>query len=205
MTFCQCCFISTVPANGITDRPVQICDRCEPHYGNPAKTARDHGSMMAQYRDANAGVLERLDDRRLALEEELAETQRQVVTLTATIVSDYQVRPAGSIQNAVENEVLAAADKRLKAAVRQRDRAMGTVFRLSALHHEQNGTCSCGRRLVDCAELGALEGIRQEYSRWERAQLLLLEAGKTHGLPLDHPAGTAFANRSWEWQGLPAT
>jgi len=205
MTFCQCCFIRTVPSNGITDRPVQICAACEPHYGNPAKTARDHGVMMEQYRDANASFVERLDDRRLALEAELAETQQQVATLTATIVSDYQERPAGSIQNVVEQDLLSAADKRLKAAVRLRDKAMGTVFRLTALHHEQDGACSCGRRLVDCAELSALESVRQDYVRWERAQLELLNAGRAHGLPLDHPAGAPFAARSWEWKGLPAT
>ena len=205
MTFCQCCFIRAIPANGVTDRPVQICASCEPHYGNPAKTARDHGVMMEQYRESNATFVERLDDRRLALEAELAETQQQVVTLTATIVSDYQERPAGSIQNVIEQDLVSAADKRLKAAVRLRDKAMGTIFRLSRLHHDQDGTCSCGKRLVDCAELSALEGIRQDYSRWEKTQLELLNAGKSHGLPLDHPAGEAFASRAWEWQGLPAT
>lgn len=206
MAFCRCCFISTIPPSfSHTQRPVLVCAECAPHFGNGDKTALAHEKMMERLRTSHALAMERLEGRRQALEAQLAEAREQVEKLTATIVSDYRERPIGDIQNVVEQAVVDEASARARAAARGQDRAMGAVFRIDELHHEEGESCSCGTRLTDCKEFAALNFIRDIYYRWENQQIDRLNSGKPHGLPFDHPKGKSFTGRSWEWKGLPST
>ncbi|MEX1078545.1 MAG: hypothetical protein WED09_05505 [Homoserinimonas sp.] len=206
MAFCRCCFISTIPPGfSHTQRPVMVCGECEPHFGNPDKTALAHEKMMERLRASHAGAMERLDGRRQTLEHQLGEAQRQIQRLTETIVSDYRQRPIGDVQNVVEQAVVSDASRRADSAAKARDRVMGAVFRIDELHHEEGESCSCGKRVTECKEFVALGFIRDTYYRWENRQIDRLNEGKPHGLPLDHPKGKSFKGRRHEWKGLPST
>jgi hypothetical protein len=147
--------------------------------------------------------MERLDARRTDAEAERDASNAQVRQLLATIAADYQERPLGDIQRLVEQQVVKDAERVQRGALRQRDRVMGVIFRVDELHHEEGDKCKCGERITVCAEFAALSVIRDDYYKWERRQIELLEAGKHHGLPLDHPRGRGIS--PWEWKGLPPT
>jgi hypothetical protein len=204
LTFCRCCFISALPAPvSSTERPPQVCGTCEKHYGNLEKTARDHSEMMARLRDSNAAAMERLDDRRARAEADLEAASERVGQLIATIAADYQQRPLGDVQRLLEQQVVKDAERAQHSAQRQRDRAMGAIFRIDELHHEVGENCQCGKRITACLEFAALSTIREDFHKWERRQMELMAAGDHHGLRLDHPQGRGI--KPWEWKGLPST
>lgn len=204
MMLCRCCFVSGIPQlTSHTQRPVLLCAECGLHWGLADKTAVSHEKMMAALRDSHAGAMQRLDARREALAAELAVAQAQVRALTHSIVSEFTERPAGDVQNMVEAAVVQRAMRRGDSATRARDSAMGAVFRLSELHHEDGVNCSCGTRITACKEYGALTFIRSTYLAWERQQIERLTEGRAHGLPFDHPLAEQIP--FFEWKGLPST
>jgi ribosome-binding protein aMBF1 (putative translation factor) len=180
-----------------------ICDDCALHYGNADKTAVAHDRMMTAQRDLHAMAMERLDDKRAALAIDLARAQQQIEELSGTIASDYTTRLGGDVQTVVETAVVADAMSRENTARKARDRAMGVVFSIAELHHEDRDTCSCSKPITQCEEFRALSGFRDEYSRWENKQIELLTLGKHHGLPYNHPRARGM--KSWEWKGLPSS
>lgn len=159
--------------------------------------------MMARLRDSHAAAMERVDVRRARAEADLDAAKAQVEQLVATIAAEYQQRPLGDIQGLVENQVVRDAERAQHGAQRQRDRVMGAIFRIDELHHEVLENCKCGRRITACPDFAAISVIREDYHKWERRQIELMEAGKQHGLPLDHPRGHEV--KPWEWKGLPST
>jgi hypothetical protein len=188
MTLCRCCFVSSIPEiYSATDRPVLLCAECGTHWGQPEKTALSHEKMMSALREANAGAMERLDDRREALAVRLAAAEAQVSALIATIASDYSEHPARDIRNLVDQAIVDKATRRADSEAKAKDRAMAVVFRLDRLHHEDGVNCSCGKRITECEEYSALNAIRPSYYAWEKLQLERLAEGKPHGLPVDHP------------------
>jgi hypothetical protein len=171
LAFCRCCFISAIPPGAShTDRPVLLCDECGLHYGNTEKTVLAHERMMETYRDANAKVLERLDERRLAVVAELVVAQGRVDELTAAVASDYRRGLVSDVRGIVEEKVVTDASVRETAARRARDRAMAMVQRIDELHHENGETCSCGKRITLCSEFALLAPFRDELHSWEARQ-----------------------------------
>lgn len=204
MTLCRCCFVSSIPeSTSRTQRPVLLCAECGTHWGQPEKTALSHERMMAALRDANAGAMERLDDRREALAVEVAAAQKQVRALTDAIASEYSERPAGDIQNMVDRAIVDKAVRRADGEAKAKDRAMGAIFRIDRLHHEDGANCSCGKRITVCEEYRSLDSIRPAYYAWQKQQLERLKLGKPHALPFDHPSALNVAYV--DWKGLSAT
>jgi hypothetical protein len=204
LAFCRCCFVTAIPVpESATERRPQVCAMCGKHYGHPEKTARDHSEMMARLRDSHAAAVERSDARRAAAEAERDAANERVRQLVATIATQYRDEPDGEARRLLEQRVVRDAERAQLGAQRQRDRAMGAIFRLGELHSEAGDTCTCGERITVCAEFAALAPVRDDYVKWERRQIELLEAGKEHGLPLDHPRGAGV--KPWEWKGLPPT
>lgn len=159
--------------------------------------------MMARLRDSNAAAMERLDDRRAKAEADLDAANERVGQLVGTIASDYQQRPVGDVEWLLEHKVVKDAERAQQGAQRQRDRVMGVIFRIDELHHEVGENCQCGKRITACPDFAAISVVRDEFHKWERRQIELMEAGSQHGLPLDHPRGHGI--KPWDWKGLPPT
>lgn len=141
-----------------------------------------------------------------ASDNEKAELRSALEEAINTISSDYHKAPIGDLRNALETELVAEEHRRAESAYRTRSRAMSVLWRIDQLHNAVNAkstsTCKCGVPADRCAILTALSPFTEELDNWEAREKERMRAGKTHGLPAEHPDVKKYMqNPRSIWQG----
>lgn len=74
---------------------------------------------------------------------------------------------------------------------RSRGVAYEALWRLSKLHYERDnkhGQCVCGRSIVACKEMRAMDRVSYALEHWEAKQIDRAARGLDNKLPRDHPS-----------------
>lgn len=192
---CLCCFLPQ-PFHFTSTSDQVVCTLCVHHIGAEKAERRDSehvrlwAARHAQLDAAHAQHVRETDALLLARDEDLTVLRGQVAELTAVVAGQFTAGIDG-VRNLLHSDLVKRAERNTELAKRQIDWAMAGLWRLERCHHDaaaSPATCSCGRAAGSCAESRALDPSRQALADWEKKNVALLQAGRRHGLPSEHPA-----------------
>ncbi|MDJ0348740.1 hypothetical protein [Cryobacterium sp. PH29-G1] len=192
---CLCC-LAPQPFHFTSLSDQVVCALCVRHIGAEKSERRDleHVRMWAarwaasevaqeEYRVETDALLVTRDQHLTALRDQVAE-------LTALVAGQFSAGIDG-VRSLLQNDLVKRAERNTELARRQIDWAMAGLWRIELLHHDDPARpekCSCGRTAGTCAESTAIDSLRQALRDWEKKNVALLQDGRRHGLPGDHPA-----------------
>lgn len=119
----------------------------------------------------------------------------QVEELGRVVSGTFERGEVAQVRALLEGDLIKRAERKAELAGKRVDWSMAVLWRLSLLHTVDAAVpqrCRCGTSSAGCAELVALEPLRQALSDWEEKNLRLLADGKRTALPTDHPAVTGL-------------
>ena len=171
-----------------------VCALCVHHIGAEKSERRDleHVRMWAARCTANQTMhdayIAETDALLVARDTDLTELRVQVAELRALVAGQFSAGIDG-VRGLLQNDLVKRAERNTELARRQIDWAMAGLWRIAALHHDDPAAkCSCGRTAGTCSESTAIDSIRQALGDWEKKNVALLQGGRRHGLPPEHPA-----------------
>ncbi|TFD47741.1 hypothetical protein E3T55_14345 [Cryobacterium frigoriphilum] len=192
---CLCC-LSAQPFTFTSPNDQVVCPQCVRHIGSEKSERRDREHVTAwaarfaeeqqsntDFAAASVAVIGGKDV-------EIAGLAEQVAQLGKVVTGNFDHTAVGGVRELLENDLIKRAERRAQLAAKQVDWAMAVIWRLNALHRVDPGhpqLCTCGKSSVRCAELSALEPLRQALADWESKNLRLARSGQRHGLPAEHP------------------
>jgi hypothetical protein len=171
-----------------------VCAECSRHYGEGKAEKRDldhiamwsarYGALSHRHRE----LLKSTDDERMSAKDIETALRERVSELTTAIADDFAGSDLGGSRALVHDEVVGRAERRTELANRLNDRIMAALWSLDRNHHSADETmCSCGKKIIGCADWSAIEPQRQALRDWEKRNLALRAAGQRHALPGDYP------------------
>lgn len=192
---CLCC--SAPQSFHFTSSSDQVvCALCVHHIGAEKSVRRDvehvrlWAARWAGFEAAHQEHVAESSALLLARDADLTSLRDQVAELTALISGQFSAGIDG-VRSLLQNDVVKRAERNTELARRQIDWAMTGLWRIDLLHHDDAARptkCSCGRTAGTCSESAAIDSLRQSLADWEKKNILLLEGGRRHGLPSEHPA-----------------
>ena len=121
--------------------------------------------------------------------------------MRGALKADLDQRPVASVLQWFQGLEIEAAQRERDNSFRSRDRALGIIWNLDKLHHDDEAKenfCTCGRRASQCPEWKVLEETRDFLYKWERQQIDRMKRDLPHGLPEDHPEVLKLGRR-WHY------
>lgn len=208
---CTCCFLRYAPERfSLTDKRPQVCTQCAHHLGDGARRDKEHlrdwraahTETVKTYETRLANMRELLD----ASDQEKAELRSALADAINTISSDYHKAPIGDLRNALETELVTEEQRRAESAYRTRSRALVVLWRIDQVHNtvdsKSASTCKCGAPADRCEILKLLSPFTSELDKWETREKDRMRAGRSHGLPADHPDAKIYMQSPGAyWQG----
>ncbi|WP_146066090.1 hypothetical protein [Cryobacterium sp. Y82] len=193
---CLCC-LAPQPFHFTSRSDQVVCSLCVHHIGAEKSERRDlehvrlWAARWAASETAHAEYMIETDALLVARDNDLTALRDQVGELSAVVAGQFTAGIDG-VRGLLQNDLVKRAERNTELAHRQFDWAMAGIWRIEALHHDAaTQKCSCGRTAGSCAESAAIDPLRQALRDWEKKNLGLLQAGRRHGLPDDHPAALA--------------
>jgi len=192
---CLCC-LAPQPFHFTAASDQVVCALCLHHIGAEKSERRDGehvrlwAARWAASQTAQQAYIAETDALLVARDQDLTALRDQVAELSAIIAGQFEAGNDG-VRGLLRNDVVKRAERNTELARRQIDWAMAGLWHIEALHHDdeaQPTKCSCGRRAGTCPESSAIDSLRQALRDWEKKNLVLLQGGRRHGLPEDHPA-----------------
>lgn len=192
---CLCCLSAqSFTFTSATDQVV--CPQCVHHIGAGKSERRDRehvtawAARFAEEQQANSDFAAVSVAVIGGKDTEIAALTEQVAQLGKVVTGNFDHTAVGGVRELLENDLVKRAERKAQLAGKQVDWAMAVIWRLHLLHqgdpaHPQH--CVCGESSARCAELAALEPLRQALEDWESKNLRLARSGQRHGLPADHP------------------
>lgn len=192
---CLCC-LSAQPFTFTSATDQVVCPQCVRHIGAEKSERRDRehvaawSGRFAEEQQANTDFAAATVAVVSGKDAEIAELTKQVAQLGKVVTGNFDHTSVGGVRELLENDLIKRAERKAQLAGKQVDWAMAVVWRLSSMHrvdpvHPQ--LCLCEKSSVRCAELAALEPLRQALTDWESKNLRLARSGQRHGLPAEHP------------------
>ena len=190
---CLCC-LAPQPFHFTSLSDQVVCTQCVHHIGAEKSERRDleHVRLWATRWAASETAHEQYSSESDALlvarDNDLTALRDQVTELSALVAGQFSAGIDG-VRGLLQNDLVKRAERNTELARRQIDWAMAGLWRIAALHHDAAAAkCSCGRSIATCAESAAIDSLRQALGGWEKKNVALLQGGRRHGLPADHPA-----------------
>ncbi|WP_129590483.1 hypothetical protein [Cryobacterium aureum] len=190
---CLCC-LAPQPFHFTSLSDQVVCLNCVHHIGAEKSERRDleHVKTWAARWAANETThddyIAETDALLVARDNDLTALRDRIGELTAIIAGQFTAEIDG-VRSLLQNDLVKRAERNTELARRQIDWAMAGIWRIETLHHDSaTQKCSCGRTAGSCAESAAINPLRQALRGWEKKNVALLQAGRRHGLPEDHPA-----------------
>ena len=190
---CLCC-LAPQPFHFASLSDQVVCLNCVHHIGAEKSERRDleHVRLWATRWAASETAHEQYSSESDALlvsrDNDLTALRDQVTELSALVAGQFSAGIDG-VRGLLQNDLVKRAERNTELARRQIDWAMAGLWRIAALHHDAAAAkCSCGRSIATCAESAAIDSLRQALGDWEKKNLALLQNGRRHGLPAEHPA-----------------
>ena len=122
---------------------------------------------------------------------EITRLTGQVEELSRVVSGTFERGEVAQVRALLEGDLIKRAERKAELAGNRVDWSMAVIWRLSVLHTVDISApqrCRCGKSSAGCAELTALQPLRQALSDWEDKNVRLLADGKRTALPTDHPA-----------------
>ncbi|WP_104199181.1 hypothetical protein [Cryobacterium sp. Y29] len=193
---CLCCLAPQLfHFTSLSDQVV--CALCVHHLGAEKSERRDlehvrlWAARWAASETGHAGYVTETDALLVARDVDLTALRDQVAELSAVVAGQFTAGIDG-VRGLLQNDLVKRAERNTALARRQIDWAMAGIWRIETLHHDSAmQKCSCGRTAGSCAESAAIDPLRQALGDWETKNVALLQSGRRHGLPEDHPAALA--------------
>ncbi len=193
---CLCC-LAPQPFHFTSLSDQVVCLTCVHHIGAEKSERRDlehvrlWAARWAIAQNAQREYTAETDALLIARDIELTALRDHVAELSAIVAGQFSAGIDG-VRVLLQNDLVKRAERNTELARRQIDWAMAGIWRIAALHHDAAASkCSCGRSVGSCAESTAIDSLRQALGDWEKKNVLLLQGGRRHGLPADHPAALA--------------
>ncbi|WP_104132939.1 hypothetical protein [Cryobacterium sp. M91] len=192
---CLCC-LAPQPFHFTALSDQVVCAQCVHHIGAEKSERRDAehvklwAARWAVSESAHEEYIAETEALLVARDIDLTALRAQVTELSAVVEGQFADGIDG-VRALLQNDLVKRAERNTELARRQIDWAMGGLWRIAGLHHDdpaQPAKCSCGRTAGSCAESSAIDALRQALDDWEKKNVLLLQGGRRHGLPADHPA-----------------
>ncbi|MBG6212570.1 MAG: hypothetical protein LH475_04715 [Cryobacterium sp.] len=192
---CLCC-LAPQPFHFTSLSDQVVCTLCVHHLSAEKSERRDlehvrlWAARWAAAETAHQGYITETDALLVARDTDLTALRDQVVELSALVAGQFSAGIDG-VRGLLQNNLVKRAERNTELAHRQIDWAMAGLWRMDALHHDDPARptkCSCGRTAGTCAESAAIDSLRQALRDWEKKNVVLLQGGRRHGLPSDHPA-----------------
>ncbi|TFB75231.1 hypothetical protein E3O06_05200 [Cryobacterium glaciale] len=196
---CLCC-LAPQPFHFTSLSDQVVCSKCVHHLGTEKSERRDlehvklWAARWASSETSHAEYIAETDALLVARDTDLTALRDQVAKLSALVAGQFSAGIEG-VRGLLQNDLVKRAERNTELARRQIDWAMAGIWRTEALHHDsapQNNSaaqkCSCGRTAGSCAESAAIDPLRQALRDWEKKNVALLQSGRRHGLPGEHPA-----------------
>ena len=190
---CLCCLASQ-PFRFTSASDQVVCTLCLHHIGAEKSERRDlehvrlWAARWAASETAHGEYIAETDAVLVARDQNLTMLRDQVAELGALVAGQFSAGIDG-VRGLLQNDLVKRAERNTELARRQIDWAMAGLWRIAALHHDGPAAkCSCGRTAGTCAESAAIESLRQALGDWEKKNVVLLQDGRRHGLPAEHPA-----------------
>ncbi|WP_213816093.1 hypothetical protein [Glaciihabitans sp. dw_435] len=202
---CLCCR-SQQPFHFTSATDQVVCAHCVHHLGSDKAERRDSDhvalwlDLFTEAQQDAAALAADASETIGTRDATIADLTEQVAQLAAVVAGQYEqaaadsaaVTPAGAgVRALLESDAVKRAERNTVLATRRIDWAMAALWAMSELHRDDPAKpmyCVCGKSLSACAEGKALEPVRQSILDWEKKNVALLQEGKRHGLPDDHPA-----------------
>ncbi len=170
-----------------------ICKGCLRHQrSSPARLLKrdaDHVSLWSSELKLaeEAQDLERQQAAAVpALEGQLLELRGELSDMRGALTAEISQHPVASVEAWFKGEEISAAHRARDESYRSRDRALGILWNLDALHHDDQSRghfCSCGKPTPQCREWNILETTRSFLYAWEQRQVDRLRRYLPHALP----------------------
>ena len=193
---CLCC-LAPQPFHFTSPSDQVVCALCVHHLGTEKSERRDlehvrlWAARWAASETRHADYVTETDALLVARDVDLSALRDQVAELTAVVAGQFTAGIDG-VRGLLQNDLVKRAERNTELARRQIDWAMAGIWRIETLHHDSaTQKCSCGRTAGSCAESAAIDPLRQALRDWEKKNIALLQNGRRHGLPSDHPAALA--------------
>ncbi|TFD08042.1 hypothetical protein E3T35_18800 [Cryobacterium sp. TMT1-2-2] len=190
---CLCC-LAPQPFHFTSLSDHVVCSLCVHHIGAEKSERRDlehvklWASRWALAETAHADYIAETDALLFGRDKDLTALRDQVAELSAIVAGQFTAGIEG-VRSLLQNDLVKRAERNTELARRQIDWAMAGIWRIEALHHDAAAQkCSCGRMAGSCDESAAIDPLRQALLDWEKKNVALLQGGRRHGLPADHPA-----------------
>jgi len=126
----------------------------------------------------------------VALEAQLLELRGELSDMRGALKAEISQHPVASVEAWFKGEEISAAQQARDESYRSRDRALGILWNLDALHHDDESKdhfCSCGKPTPRCREWKILATTRSLLYAWEEKQVDRLRRHLPHALPDNHP------------------
>ena len=190
---CLCC-LAPQPFHFTSLSDQVVCAQCVHHIGAEKSERRDlehvklWAARWAVSESAHADYIAETDALLVARDTDLTALRDQVTELSAIVAGQFSAGIAG-VRDLLQNDLVKRAERNTELANRKIDWAMAGLWCVAQLHHDAAAAkCSCGRTAGSCAESAAIDSLRQALGDWEKKNLVLLQNGRRHGLPAEHPA-----------------
>ncbi|TFD69215.1 hypothetical protein [Cryobacterium sp. Hb1] len=190
---CLCC-LAPQPFHFTSLSDQVVCALCVRHLGAEKSERRDlehvrlWAARWAASETGHADYVTETDALLVARDGDLTALRDQVAELSAVVAGQFTAGIDG-VRGLLQNDLVKRAERNTALARRQIDWAMAGIWRIETLHHDSaTQKCSCGRTAGSCAESAAIDPLRQALRDWEKKNVTLLQNGRRHGLPSDHPA-----------------
>lgn len=190
---CLCC-LAPQPFHFTSTSDQVVCTLCLHHIGAEKSERRDlehvrlWAARWAASETAHEEYIAETDALLVARDQDLTILRDQVAELGALVAGQFSAGIDG-VRGLLQNDLVKRAERNTELARRQIDWAMAGLWCIAALHHDGPAAkCSCGRTAGTCAESSAIDSLRQALGDWEKKNVLLLQDGRRHGLPAEHPA-----------------
>ncbi|MFO7690986.1 MAG: hypothetical protein R6W83_10630 [Cryobacterium sp.] len=193
---CLCCHMDQ-PFTFASVSDHVVCARCVHHLSADKAERRDTEHVVrwaahfAEEQQANTDFIAASVAVATEKDAEIARLSGEVAELSRVVSGTFERGDVSQVRALLEGDLIKRAERKAELAGKRVDWSMAVLWRLSLLHgvdaaHPQR--CRCGASSAGCAELAALEPLRQALTDWEEKNVKLLAAGKRSALPTDHPA-----------------
>ncbi|WP_104135229.1 MULTISPECIES: hypothetical protein [unclassified Cryobacterium] len=190
---CLCC-LAPQPFHFTSSSDQVVCALCVHHIGAEKSERRDlehvrlWTTRWAASETAHGEYIAETDALLVARDTDLTALRDQVAELSTLVAGQFAAGIDG-VRDLLQNDLVKRAERNTELARRQIDWAMAALWRVAQLHHDGTAAkCSCGRTISSCAESAAIDSLRQALGDWEKKNLAMLQNGRRHGLPTEHPA-----------------
>lgn len=173
---CLCCH-ALQPFHFDSASAQVVCSFCVRHIGLEKAERRDAdhvrlwAELHAEAQESHRDVVTRSEHALAERDGALAELRLQVDELTELVAGAFDQTRTGGVRQLLETEIVRRAERKAELEYRRNDRLMDTLWRLSLLHRvdaPSPAACVCGTPSVACAELKAIEPMRQSLVDWDR-------------------------------------